>query len=110
MKKWVKSPGAAKVVYRLCKGDHFSPKCPYKDTLGGLENTVNVTLLDSHFYLKYGSSKILIPLETSAPAATTVPPSMGGIASSLDAGESMRGAVNGVHLPALRVTNTSERI
>ena len=52
----------------------------------------------------------MIPLETSAPAASTVPPSMGGITSSLDAGESMRGAVNGVHLPALRVTNTSERI
>lgn len=28
---------AGKVVCRLCKGDHFTAKCPYKDTLGGLD-------------------------------------------------------------------------
>jgi hypothetical protein len=33
---------------------------------------------------------------------------MGGTAGSRDAGESMRGAVNGVHLLALRITNMSE--
>jgi len=33
---------------------------------------------------------------------------MGGAASSRDAGESMRGAVNPFHLPALCVTNISE--
>jgi len=30
--------GAGKVICRLCKGDHFTAKCPYKDTLAGLEN------------------------------------------------------------------------
>ena len=39
MKSRVKAAGAGKVVCRLCKGDHFTAKCPYKDTLGGLENT-----------------------------------------------------------------------
>ena len=35
----VKAPGAGKVSCRLCKGDHFTAKCPYKDTLGGLESS-----------------------------------------------------------------------
>jgi hypothetical protein len=39
MKSRVKAAGAGKVACRLCKGDHFTAKCPYKDTLGGLENT-----------------------------------------------------------------------
>ena len=30
--------GAGKVACRLCKGDHFTAKCPYKDSLAGLEN------------------------------------------------------------------------
>lgn len=29
--------GAGKVVCRLCKGDHFTAKCPYKDQLPGLD-------------------------------------------------------------------------
>lgn len=29
--------GAGKVVCRLCKGDHFTAKCPYKESLAGLE-------------------------------------------------------------------------
>ena len=38
-------------------GRLFSTKCPYKGTLGGLENTsmFYVTLINSHFYLKYWS-------------------------------------------------------
>lgn len=28
---------AGKVVCRLCKGDHYTAKCPYKDTLAGLD-------------------------------------------------------------------------
>jgi len=38
MKSRVKAAGAGKVACRLCKGDHFTAKCPYKDTLGSLEN------------------------------------------------------------------------
>lgn len=29
--------GAGKVTCRLCKGDHFTAKCPYKDSLAGLD-------------------------------------------------------------------------
>lgn len=31
--------GAGKVVCRLCKGEHFTAKCPYKDSLAGVDNT-----------------------------------------------------------------------
>jgi translation initiation factor 3 subunit G len=29
--------GAGKVVCRLCKGEHFTAKCPHKEALAGLE-------------------------------------------------------------------------
>lgn len=44
-KKPVKSTTGGKVVCRLCKGDHFTAKCPYRDTLGGLENAGGATCI-----------------------------------------------------------------
>ena len=44
MKSSIKAVGAGKVVCRLCKGDKFTAKCPYKDSLGGLENTGTVCM------------------------------------------------------------------
>ena len=38
MKATLSKAGAGKVVCRICKGDHFTAKCPYKDSLAGLEN------------------------------------------------------------------------
>jgi translation initiation factor 3 subunit G len=35
----IKLTGAGNVACRLCKGKHYTAKCPYKDTLGNLENT-----------------------------------------------------------------------
>jgi translation initiation factor 3 subunit G len=29
--------GAGKVICRLCKGEHFTAKCPHKEALAGLE-------------------------------------------------------------------------
>jgi hypothetical protein len=37
MKATLARAGAGKVMCRLCKGDHFTAKCPYKDSLAGLE-------------------------------------------------------------------------
>lgn len=37
MKAKLNKAGAGKVLCRLCKGDHFTAKCPYKDTLAGLD-------------------------------------------------------------------------
>jgi translation initiation factor 3 subunit G len=119
MKSRVKAAGAGKVACRLCKGDHFTAKCPYKDTLGGLENTGTFynALIDyfSFFISDTGAGPdddLGTAPDTSAPAATTggkyVPPSMRGAAGSRGAGESMRGAGNRDDLPTLRVTNISE--
>ncbi|CAA7268650.1 unnamed protein product [Cyclocybe aegerita] len=100
MKSRVKAAGAGKVVCRLCKGDHFTAKCPYKDTLGGLENSGPGPDED------LGTGP-----DTTAPAASAggkyVPPSMR--AGARAPGESMRGVGgNREDLPTLRVTNISE--
>ncbi|KAG6862153.1 hypothetical protein C0995_004235 [Termitomyces sp. Mi166 len=86
--------GAGKVVCRLCKGEHFTAKCPYKDTLAGLKTTENGGDDDTH--------------EPAAPAASSggkyVPPSMRGPGGARTAGPvSAR-----EELPTLRVTNISE--
>ncbi|KAH9478039.1 Eukaryotic translation initiation factor 3 subunit G [Psilocybe cubensis] len=104
MKNKVKAAGAGKVSCRLCKGDHFTAKCPYKDTLGGLENTDTGAGPDDDT----GAGP-----DISAPAAVGgkyVPPSMRGAAGGARGpGESMRGAGgNRDDLPTLRVTNISE--
>ncbi|KAF8884737.1 translation initiation factor 3, RNA-binding subunit [Gymnopilus junonius] len=106
MKSRVKAAGAGKVVCRLCKGDHFTAKCPYKDTLGGLESS--------------GEDDLGTGPDTNAPAAPPgapgaptggkyVPPSMRGGTGARGPGESMRGAGGSRDdLPTLRVTNISE--
>ncbi|KAF9220851.1 translation initiation factor 3, RNA-binding subunit [Gyrodon lividus] len=93
--------GAGKVVCRLCKGDHFTAKCPYKDSLADLE-TAEITPPDG-----------FAPTAEVAPAASSggkyVPPSMR--AGGRGAGESMArpgGSGSREDLPTLRVTNISE--
>jgi len=91
--------GAGKVVCRLCKGDHFTAKCPYKDSLAGLE-TADIPPTDD------------APAD-APPAASSggkyVPPSMR--AGARGPGESMNrpgGTGSREDLPTLRVTNISE--
>ncbi|KAF8737101.1 hypothetical protein AX14_013460 [Amanita brunnescens Koide BX004] len=93
--------GAGKVVCRVCKGDHFTAKCPYKDKLAGLESSI----LEDEVG---GASDTAPPPPGPAPSTTGkyVPPSMRAGASR--AGESMRGTGNREDLPTLRVTNISE--
>lgn len=98
--------GAGKVVCRLCKGDHFTAKCPYKDTLAGLEEAPPAAGLG-------GDDDGDSPAPAAAPSAggpsKYVPPSMR--AGARGAGESMGrpgGAGNRDDLPTLRVTNISE--
>ncbi|KAH8075999.1 translation initiation factor 3, RNA-binding subunit [Cristinia sonorae] len=100
MKQNLARAGAGKVVCRLCKGDHFTAKCPYKDSLPGLEGTETPT---------FGGDDASAPAEPTAPAAVGgkyVPPSMRGARGP---GESMsRPGGNRDDLPTLRVTNISE--
>ncbi|KAL5476884.1 TIF35 [Sanghuangporus weigelae] len=97
--------GVSGVRCRICKRDHFTARCPFKDTLSGLEALspagVETPPVD----------------EEAAPAATPptaptsgkyVPPSMRAGASR-GAGETMgRPGANRDELPTLRVTNVSE--
>ncbi|KAH6908763.1 translation initiation factor eIF3g [Coprinopsis sp. MPI-PUGE-AT-0042] len=100
VKDKLKNAGAGKVSCRLCKGDHFTAKCPFKDKLGALET----------------AGEEDTGAEPAAPAAaggasTTgkyVPPSMRAGAGR--GGERMGGPGGGSRddLPTLRVTNVSE--
>ena len=47
MKQNLARAGAGKVVCRLCKGEHFTAKCPYKDSLPGLEGAGVLVLVRS---------------------------------------------------------------
>lgn len=96
--------GGGKVSCRLCKGDHFTAKCPHKNVLAGLEP--GALGVDDD-----------LGQEPSAPAPAGgatggkyVPPSMRGGARG--PGERMAGAGGGGasrdDLPTLRVTNISE--
>ncbi|OCH88517.1 translation initiation factor 3 RNA-binding subunit [Obba rivulosa] len=101
MKNNLVRAGAGKVVCRLCKGDHFTAKCPYKDSLPGLEGTDTPP---------FGADDTGTPAEPAAAAPATggkyVPPSMRGARGP---GESMgRPGGSRDDLPTLRVTNISE--
>ncbi|TEB31070.1 translation initiation factor eIF3g [Coprinellus micaceus] len=101
----IKPIGSGKVSCRLCKGDHFTAKCPHKDVLAGLDAGG----------LAEGDDLGQEPAPANAgPAGASaggkyVPPSMR--AGARGPGESMRG-VGGRggadDLPTLRVTNISE--
>lgn len=112
--------GAGKVVCRLCKGDHFTAKCPYKDSLNGLDGAGTCFTIPglSSSNVKaetppFGGDDTGTPAEpaAAAPAASTggkyVPPSMRG--GGRGPGESMgRPGGSRDDMPTLRVTNISE--
>ncbi|KIL58257.1 hypothetical protein M378DRAFT_15687 [Amanita muscaria Koide BX008] len=99
-KKETGKSGTGKVLCRVCKGQHFTAKCPYKDKLAGLESSV----LDEDT-----APSDTAPAPAGPAPSTTgkyVPPSMR--AGATRAGESMRGLANREDMPTLRVTNISE--
>ncbi|GLB38919.1 putative RNA-binding component of the eukaryotic translation initiation factor 3 (eIF-3) complex, which is involved in protein synthesis of a specialized repertoire of mRNAs and, together with other initiation factors, stimulates binding of mRNA and methionyl-tRNAi to the 40S ribosome [Lyophyllum shimeji] len=103
VKQQLARAGAGKVVCRLCKGDHFTAKCPYKDTLAGLE-TADAGLGDDDALHEPAAA----PAVGAASSGKYVPPSMRGAGGARVAGESMRGSSGRDDLPTLRVTNISE--
>ncbi|KAF8579655.1 translation initiation factor eIF3g [Ramaria rubella] len=91
-----------KISCRLCKGDHFTSKCPYKDTLG---------MLDGAETPPVGDDDAPAPAADMPAVGSTsgkyVPPSMrAGAGAGRGAGESMFRSRE--DLPTLRVTNVSE--
>ncbi|KAJ7016678.1 eukaryotic translation initiation factor 3 subunit G-domain-containing protein [Mycena alexandri] len=91
--------GAGKVICRLCKGEHFTAKCPHKEALAGLEDA--------------GAGDDDTPAEAPAPSLGAgaasgsgkyVPVWMRPGAKATPSG----GAGGRDELPTLRVTNLSE--
>jgi translation initiation factor 3 subunit G len=96
--------GAGKVLCRLCKGDHFTAKCPYKDSLAGLDAADTPPLGDDDF----GTKEPGAPAPAASAGGKYVPPSMRSGGGSRP-GESMsRPGQSRDDLPTLRVTNVSE--
>ncbi|KAJ7057804.1 eukaryotic translation initiation factor 3 subunit G-domain-containing protein [Mycena amicta] len=91
--------GAGKVVCRLCKGDHFTAKCPHKEALSGLE----LDPANEDDPLAPGDSAPA-PAASSGAGGKYVPPSMRPGARA--AGGPVPGSRE--DLPTLRVTNISE--
>ena len=95
------------VVCRICKGDHWTLKCPYKDTLGAITD-INMTDEPGA-----GGKDDSAGGPSAAPSASGkyVPPSMragaGGDASKRR-GETMGRPGRGDDDATLRVTNVSE--
>ncbi|KAF6031677.1 EIF3G [Bugula neritina] len=92
--------GQKMVQCRICKGDHWTTKCPYKDTLGTLQESLN----------QGGEAT---PPNEAAPdggapktGGRYVPPSMRGGAAKKE-GESMQMRSRDDHA-TIRVTNLSE--
>ncbi|KAF9273087.1 translation initiation factor eIF3 subunit g [Mortierella alpina] len=87
-----------KILCRICKGDHFTTKCPYKDSLG----------------VEDAAAASAAPVEEAAPEAE---PSSGSkyIAPHMRAGASKAGDRDSMRekrdeQPTLRVTNLSEDV
>jgi len=100
--------GAKKIMCRLCKGDHFTSKCPHRAVLAPLAGEDVGDGLDD-----IPHTEGALAAAGSSPAATGgksvyVPPSLRAGAGR-GAGEMMgRPGANRDDLPTLRVTNVSE--
>lgn len=100
---------AKKIVCRLCKGDHFTSKCPYKETLEGIGMPGGET--DD-----FGAGPT--PAEQAAASSSApstngkyVPPSMRGAGAQASSDSRYPGAGgNRDDLPTLRVTNVSDDV
>jgi len=98
-----KSLTSKSITCRLCEGNHYTTRCPYKETLGGIAMQDEAAGLDNS-----------TPADMNAPGASGaggkyVPPSMRSGADSKRGGETMYGSKgNRDDLPTLRITNLSE--
>ncbi|KAJ7749288.1 eukaryotic translation initiation factor 3 subunit G-domain-containing protein [Mycena maculata] len=98
--------GAGKVVCRLCKGEHFTAKCPHKEALAGLEMDAGAGGDDDTPAIGGDSAGPSLGMGTGS-GGKYVPPSMRGPGGTRTAGPP-GGAGGRDDLPTLRVTNISE--
>ncbi|KAJ7638331.1 translation initiation factor 3, RNA-binding subunit [Roridomyces roridus] len=102
-KKKLAKAGAGKVICRLCKGEHFTAKCPHKEALAGLD--MDATMGGDDDAPAVGESAG--PSLGAGSGGKYVPPAqrLGGRAT---AGPSGGPGGSRDDLPTLRVTNISE--
>ncbi|KAJ7442507.1 eukaryotic translation initiation factor 3 subunit G-domain-containing protein [Mycena galericulata] len=104
-KKKLAKAGAGKVICRLCKGEHFTAKCPHKEALAGLEKDPGA---DEDTPALGADSTGLSLGPGAGSSGKYVPPWLrgpGGTRTAAPAGNSGGGRDD---LPTLRVTNLSE--
>ncbi|KAI7893776.1 eukaryotic translation initiation factor 3 subunit G-domain-containing protein [Mucor mucedo] len=94
------------IACRICKGEHFTSKCPYKDTMQPLDeiaSTIEAVKLDG------GESAGMMESSGSGPSKYT-PPHLRNKGAAAGPGESMRGDIKRDDSATLRVTNLSEDV
>jgi len=104
-----------KIMCRLCKGAHFTSKCPYRDTLGAL-GVNGADTPDDAISTPQNEPSMMMPSGPSMAGGKYIPPSMrAGASGRVGAGEAMGrpggggpGGMNRDDMPTLRVTNVSE--
>jgi len=90
--------GGKKILCRLCKGDHFTSKCPHRDILGDIAADMPPS--------EDAPTTNPTPNTTSTTDVYVPPWKRTGAEGTSGPGESMRGSRE--DLPTLRVTNISE--
>ncbi|KDN44497.1 translation initiation factor 3, RNA-binding subunit [Tilletiaria anomala UBC 951] len=105
-----------KIQCRTCKGDHFTSRCPYKDTLGAITGegdgegdgsaTPDAALVDPS-NPAVAASSLAFAARGGGTGGKYVPPSLRDGAKT---GERMGSSMNRDELPTLRVTNLSEDV
>ncbi|KAI8637619.1 eukaryotic translation initiation factor 3 subunit G-domain-containing protein [Parasitella parasitica] len=96
---------AKNIACRICKGEHFTSKCPYKDTMKPLDeiaSTIEAVKLD-------GAETASEAADSSSGPSKYTPPHLRGKAQG-GSGESMRGDQKRDDSATLRVTNLSEDV
>jgi translation initiation factor 3 subunit G len=103
VKQQLARSGAGKVTCRLCKGEHYTAKCPYKDSLAGLESAD----LDEDGAPAADAAATPSAGVGASTGGKYVPPSMRAGARGAGDGLSRPGGSRD-DLPTLRVTNVSD--
>ncbi|KAJ1991081.1 translation initiation factor eIF3 subunit g [Coemansia spiralis] len=86
-----------RILCRVCRGDHFTAKCPYKDTLVPMEGIIN----------QEANAAAVPAASESKDANAYVPPHMRGKTGGTLLGESRE---KRDEFPTIRITNLSEDV
>ncbi|XP_065647340.1 eukaryotic translation initiation factor 3 subunit G isoform X2 [Hydra vulgaris] len=100
-----KLKGSSLVKCRICKGDHWTTKCPYKDSLTPLKE------MEDKERVKENAEPVTLPNEaTGKPAGADkyMPPSLRTGGDTQRRGETMNSRKQADEAATLRVTNLSE--